>query len=359
MHLAIDVREACRPRPTGKGHWTRGFVDALRARGVDVTLVTDLPPPPEWRDMRVMRIVEKGWRWHLRAAKKIPAIRADAYVSTVSYIVPCLLPADARVVTVVHDLIAFGDGSHDRRAALIERLTLKRAATRSSLLLTPSDATRDALLARFPTLDPRRAATVYAGLSRDVPGGEREDDGRTVLCIGTLCPRKNQERLIRAFAALPEGLRAGKRLILVGMRGWKDDAIVRLAKETLGVEWRDYVPDVVCEELLRTCAVFALPSLNEGFGMPVLDALARGVPTLTSDRGSLKEVAGDAAVIVDPERVDAIAAGLSRLLRDPVLRQSLSDAGLRRAPMFSWDRTAELFLDAMARVDKLPAPRQR
>ncbi|TSC99579.1 MAG: group 1 glycosyl transferase, partial [Candidatus Peregrinibacteria bacterium Greene1014_49] len=172
-------------------------------------------------------------------------------------------------------------------------------------------------------------------------------DGKTILCPGTLCPRKNQLRLLKAYAGLPPNLRNQYRLLLIGGRGWKDAEIIALATTTPGAEWRGYVPEEKYRELLSRCSVLAFPSLYEGFGLPVLDALQRGIPVLTTNRGSLPEVAGSCAVTVDPESVESIQNGLKRILSDSDLRQKLRRNGPSQAKKFSWERTAELLLSVL------------
>lgn len=136
-------------------------------------------------------------------------------------------------------------------------------------------------------------------------------------------------------------------LILAGGRGWHDDDIVKKACETPGVRWLGHVSGEKYRELLESATIFALPSLYEGFGLPVLDAMKAGVPVVISDRGSLREVAGDAAVYIDPEDVDSIAKGLSRLLNDEQLRSELWKKGHTQATKFSWERTVDIFLKAI------------
>ena len=191
--------------------------------------------------------------------------------------------------------------------------------------------------------------SVFAGPMREKVS-ENYPDGKTILCIATLCPRKNQLRLIRAYQSLPDELRLQYQLKLVGSRGWNDDEIIKEAEKTVGVEWRDYVDDNEYSRLMKACTVFALPSLYEGFGMQILDALQRGIPVLTSDRGSLKEVAGDAAKLVDPESIGSITYGLTELLENAELRQDLAKKGPRHAEQFSWKRTVDLFLEAMDKM---------
>lgn len=286
-----------------------------------------------------------GLSWHFRAARSVKELRPDFYVSPTSYIVPCILGRHIASAVVVHDLIAFRKEPHELRSACIERCCLPRVTRTAAKLFTVSEATKRDLCSHFPLLPEAHVSPVFAASLVDpLP---RIPDGTTILCVATLCPRKNQERLIQAFASLPDDLRARSSLVLAGGRGWHDDAIIRLAQETSGVRWIGYIDDERYRQLLRTCAIVALPSFYEGFGMQVLEALACAVPVLTSERGSLREVAGDAAQYVDPESVPSICAGLSRLLTDAVLRTQLSEAGPRRAAQFSWKRTVDLFLQEL------------
>jgi len=352
--IAIDIREACRPRRTGKGQWTRGLVAELIRQRRELVLVTDTDPPPEWSapSVTIEKIPGSGITWHMRAAsflRQSSGIRF--YLSTTSYIVPALLGRRFPCVPVVHDLIAFRDEPHERKARLIERWTLRRAVRCAAHIFTVSDATKQDLLKRYASLDPATVTSVFAGPMNAAPA-RNEPDGRTILCVATLSPRKNQMRLIRAFEALPHALRIRSRLVLAGARGWQDGDIVALASSTSGVEWKQYVNDAEYERLLHTCHVFALPSLYEGFGMQVLDALQRGIPVLTSDRGSLAEVAGDAAYVIDPESAGSIAKGLERLLTDATLRERLSRRGPEVASRYSWERTAGLVMGVTKKIER-------
>jgi glycosyltransferase involved in cell wall biosynthesis len=170
-----------------------------------------------------------------------------------------------------------------------------------------------------------------------------------MLYVGTVQPRKNLERLIEAFAmatASHTGASGGEQpllLAIAGRRGWLSEAIDRrVAQLGLGgrVRFLDYVPDEDLPGLLSGATAFAFPSLYEGFGLPVLEAMACGAPVLTSTTSSLPEVAGDAAMLVDPTDTAAIAAALARLIADEPLRAELRARGLARAALFSWERCA-------------------
>jgi glycosyltransferase involved in cell wall biosynthesis len=165
------------------------------------------------------------------------------------------------------------------------------------------------------------------------------------LFVGTLQPRKNLETLLRAYALV-----CGQTdwpLIVVGAAGWLYDPVFHLVRQ-LGigerVQFIGYAPGEELPYLYSAASVFVLPSRYEGFGLPVLEAMACGTPVVTSDRSSLPEVAGDAALLIDPERPQSIADALLRLACDPALRQELAARGLQRAAPFTWRRSAEATL---------------
>ncbi len=166
---------------------------------------------------------------------------------------------------------------------------------------------------------------------------------RFVLFVGTLEPRKNLERLIQAFAQVRQwGL--PHKLVVVGQQGWKEQRIFALVEQLnlqREVHFVGYVPDkdLVC--LYNLAEVFAFPSLYEGFGLPVVEAMACGTPVLTANRGALAEIAGPAAELVTPEDVGSIAEGLYRLLTDPELAAQRREEGLRWVRRFRWERTAQ------------------
>lgn len=353
MHFGIDIREACRARRAGKGQWTYGFVRELLNREHSLTLFTDADLPEEWNgviasrsDVHVVRHASSGMRWHFETARAVKKdARIDAYVATVSYIVPFILGTSKRVIPVVHDLIAFMNEPHNKRATAIERLTLGRAMQRADHICTVSETTKADLLKKFPSLDKRKVTPIFAASHSNDSDVPKKSD--LILCVGTLCPRKNQLKLIRAYADLPASLKKKFSLVLCGARGWHDEEIVSAASKTDGVEWKRYVPHDELENLYGRCAAFAFPSTYEGFGLPILEAMQRSIPVLTSDRGSMKEVAGDAALLINPDDVASIRHGLETLLTDEKLRARLSKDGPKNASRFSWAKTVDLFLNAV------------
>jgi alpha-1,3-rhamnosyl/mannosyltransferase len=172
-----------------------------------------------------------------------------------------------------------------------------------------------------------------------------------VLAVGTLEPRKNLPRLVEAYTRLPRELQAGHPLVVVGALGWETGETLA-ALRSLGERSRSlgYVSDADLAELYSRCAVFCYPSLGEGFGLPVLEAMAHGAAVLTSNLSSLPEVGGEAVEYADPFSVAEIAGALERLLRSPDRREELGARARERALAFTWKRTAELTLSALERA---------
>ena len=164
-----------------------------------------------------------------------------------------------------------------------------------------------------------------------------------LLFVGTLQPRKNVERILEAFRRLPPQVAAGRQLVIAGKAGWRAGSLVatlRAGDASERVRWLDYVDAHDMRPLYQGAAGFVFPSLYEGFGMPVLEAFASGVPVITSCMTSLPEVAGDAALLVDPVDVDAIAAAMVSVIEDSQLAARLRAAGHGRARTFTWARCA-------------------
>ena len=165
-----------------------------------------------------------------------------------------------------------------------------------------------------------------------------------VLTVGTLEPRKNLSTLFAAFAKLPKALRQRFPLVVVGMRGWKYDELVGEAQTLVNdgdLRFLGYVSDAQMPALYSGAAAFCYPSRYEGFGLPALEAMASGVPVLTSNATSLPEVVGDAGLMVDPDDVGGMSDSLALLLEDAKTAQGLVELGIARARTFSWERCAQ------------------
>ena len=294
--------------------------------------------------------------WHLRVAAAASR-ECDVLLSTGSYLTPWF--ARVPVAPMVFDMVAFDPALRpQRRSGSIERATLAPAVRRSAALIAISQATADELAGRYPAarrktvvaplaVAPALAPNSLAGV--ELPPGVPAEG--FVLAVGTLEPRKNLPRLVAAYRRLPAALQDVHPLVVTGRLGWDTGETVA-ALDSLGVRAirTGFVPDEQLALLYRSCALFAYPSLGEGFGLPVLEAMAAGAPVLTSDRSSLPEVGGDAAAYCDPTDESAIAAALAALLGDPARRARLAAAGPPRAAGFSWGETARIVLETLERI---------
>ena len=254
----------------------------------------------------------------------------------------------ARLVYTLHDLSFLVDPSWSTEANRVGCLDgVFRAATGADWIVANSGYTRRHFLEVFPHYPAERTAFLHPGsrYSAESPAPPRPERFAHLapegfwLSVGSLEPRKNQRRLVEAYAL------GGSRLplVLAGGKGWLMDDFPK--DLPAGIALAGYVSDGELEWLYRNCFGFVYPSLFEGFGMPVLEALSLGAPVICSNTTSLPEVAGEAALLVDPLDTGAIAAAMARLASGEIAREALRDAGLRQARRFSWAASARKLLE--------------
>jgi len=206
-------------------------------------------------------------------------------------------------------------------------------------------------------LDTHRVVRVYPGIAQ--VGGGDPAIGRAlagsdayVLALGQIEPRKNLPRLVHAFDAIAEANRA-VRLVIAGPDGWgrgELDAAMQTARYGDRVHWLGYVSDADRRSLLAGARVFAYPSLYEGYGHPPLEAMAAGTPVVAADSGAIPEILGDAAILVDPLDVAALADALHALVSEDTLRATLVERGRARAAAFGWDAAVDAFVGLYEQV---------
>ncbi len=168
------------------------------------------------------------------------------------------------------------------------------------------------------------------------------------LVVGTLQPRKNIARVIEAYRSLPKAVRNEVPLVVVGRAGWRCEEVVEMLTSSSSgnsLRWLKHLPDDDLLAVLKGATALIFPSLYEGFGLPVVEAFAAGTPVITSNTTSLPEVAGDAAMLINPLDVSEIAAAMQLILEQPELADSYKRKGQERALSYSWDRTASMTLD--------------
>ncbi len=353
--IGIDARAASEV-PAGRGRVVRELLRALAEREPDdhryVLYARSAWTEQPFDERFSWRLIgaREPW-WHVLAARAANR-ECDVYLSSNSY----LTTAFARIPTVpiVYDMVTFEPTMRpNRRSTVIERLTLGTAVRRSTSLLAISQATADALGARFPRAVSR---TVVAplGVTPALAGTLDAEEAETlpaagfVLAVGTLEPRKNLPRLVEAYRRLDRRLQDEHPLVVVGALGWETGATLDALRSLDGrCSMLGHVSDAALAELYRRCAVFCYPSLGEGFGLPVLEAMAAGAAVLTSNLSSLPEVGGDAVDYVDPRDTASIAAGLRSMLEDEPHRAELGSRARARSAEFSWKRFVETVLSTL------------
>lgn len=353
MHIGIDASRVAPAERTGTERYSFELLAALARhdRYNAYTLYCNGLPaalPPLGPNFTLRALPAPRLWTHLRLGPETVR-RSPDVLFVPAHVLPLLHPRNS--VVTIHDLgyLAFPQ-AHPVARRLELHLTTLWSARAARRLIAISQATK-ADLVRHYGVAPDKVSVVAHGLAPQFRPADRAAiaavqvragiSGDYLLYVGTVQPRKNLARLITAFAQadLPSTLQ----LVIAGKRGWLTETIMRRAAE-VGVAERvrfiGYVADADLPALLGGALAFVFPSLYEGFGMPVLEAMACGAPVLTSATSALPEVTGAAALLVDPRDAGAIAAGLTRLATDAGLRADLRERGLARAAAFTWERCA-------------------
>jgi glycosyltransferase involved in cell wall biosynthesis len=369
LRIGVDIRPFYEPL-TGIGWYLYHLLHEL-AKHEDVELylfgdarVTDYGPTLHaeipanarlcWFDLRGQGLISGASR----------ALTAAAYVAWMklidvdvmfgaNYFLPRLLGAVAR-----HRVVTIHDLTYKRFPELLQKETLinlehhmQRELAHADAAICVSESTRQDLLA-FYDIDPSRAVTVLSGLavaSSDTRHPTPDTLPKNyILFLSTIEPRKNLDVLLDAYARLRARGAYDGDLVVVGRVGWKAESMVKRLRAP-GVHHLDYVPPPQLEAIYRNAELFVFPSIYEGFGFPLLEAMAYGVPSIAARSSSLPEIGGDAAIYFDPHDARALEAQMERVLTDATLRAQLAEAGIARAAKFRWDVAAEQTLAVLRR----------
>lgn len=395
MIIGIDASRAAAVRRTGTENYSLHLIRELLAVGGAhrFRLYFNHPPspdlfapPPEFRweaqrgsalpgtaggDNAELRLIPCPRLWtHLRLSWEM-LTRPPEVLFVPAHVLPLVHPRHS--VVTIHDL---GYHYYPRAHTLFQNLYLRwstrhnaRAATR---VLADSEATRQDLIRCYNT-PPDKVVVVYPGRNEALAPvsdpailaavrARYGIPGPYLLYVGTLHPRKNLGLLIAAFASNVyspsselRSLFSNLFLVLAGQKGWlHDDIFAQVERLNLAdrILFPGYVPDTDLPALLSGALAFVYPSLHEGFGFPVLEAMACGTPVVCANSSSLPEVAGDAALLVDPRDGEEVAGALAQIVADEGLRYDLMDRGLRRVQRFSWRRCAEQVLAVLEEVGR-------
>jgi glycosyltransferase involved in cell wall biosynthesis len=364
MRIGIDAHHV-NGKPQGSRTYLLELIRALSRISSDEILVYSFRPEETKAALGVesvshRRVFPESAR--LRIPVVVPALTLRDRLSVLhsQYVIP-FFSSTPNVVTI-HDILfethpELFQGAFSARS----RAIIRRSARRAAIVLTVSEFSRKELLERYDLPSEKVWVTpngVDRRVFRPLPGGtygvrERHGlDGPFVLAVGRIEPRKNLVRLIRAFSRAREKLSGGLRLAIAGQEDFRSSEVreeaARHPKDA--IVFLGPVPDSDLPALYNLAEALLHPSLVEGFGIPVLEAMACGTPVLAAPRGAVPEVGGEAVLWIEPEDEDSLAHGIERILTDSALRERLREAGPVRAALFDWDRTAKRTLEAYHRA---------
>ena len=335
FEIALDATTSIGDRLSGVGVYSRELLNGLAATGF-----------------------ARGWDWFYRSQRYWRALRlpkppnvsrrllSDSWGSRRADLFHGLnqrLPRRRfrRQVVTFHDLFVLS-GNYSTSDFRVRFAAQAREAAAGADLIVAVSAFTAGQVEEYLKVPRERIRVVHHGvLPRGVPKLPRE---KVVLCVGAIQRRKNQASLIRAFRAMPPDWT----LVLAGSRGFGAEDELREVSERVCVT--GYLTDDELANWYARASIFAFPSLDEGFGMPVLEAMAAGVPVIAGNRSALPEVCGDAAMLVDPENDEGLAESLLMLARDETRRGELVQKGIRRVAEFTWPRAVSATLDVYRRL---------
>jgi glycosyltransferase involved in cell wall biosynthesis len=365
--IAVDLR-ALVPAPTGIGVYTRSLLLALAARGGLRLVGMAHQEPNGAEELRAagieVEIQKAGWgvvwqQYHL--PRRLARGDFDLLWSP---LITIPLRGSTPAVATVHDLttLLFPDyHTFKVRGSLLP--ILRPSFERARRLVTISDATARDLKGQFPQCADK-VRMIYPGIDPEFRPGDRAGiiatrnelgaPGGYILYVGTLEPRKNVGALVDAWVALKAENPDFPPLVLAGGYGWGSEKLAKRIKalRSEGLIFTDRVEREQLVRIIQAATVFVYPSHYEGFGLPPAEAMACGVPVITSDTSSLPEVVGDAGLMVNPGDAGALAGKIKSLLDHPERAARLAERGIARAAWFRWDKAAaameEVFLEALA-----------
>lgn len=369
MRIGIDASRAVSPQRTGTENYSlqliRHLLNIARTDegGQEFALYCNrapapgLFPPGDHHRVQVMPF-PRLWT-HLRLSWEM-AFHAPDVLFVPAHVLPLLHPR-ASVVTI-HDLghLYFPEAYPKETLRYLSWSTAHNVRS-AAHLLADSEATKKDLCSHF-SIGPQGVTVVYPGVGAEYRPNQDPAMIEAVkkryqlscpyiLHVGTLQPRKNIQRLLEAFALAKRRQGLQERLVLVGRKGWLSEGLEsRIRDMADSVVLAGYIPESDLPLLYAGATVFVLPSLFEGFGMPLLEAMASGTPVIAANASSLPEVVGDAGLLFDPLSTEELAEALARVCEHRELREQLRARGLAQARQFTWEEAARKTLEVLKKV---------
>lgn len=359
MRIAIDVRALTEPR-TGIGyyltHLLNEFADLHDENTYYLCSSGNFLYVPPKNPSRFVSITQKGLPGNLWVQTQLPfllkKLKIDVFHSPFG-----VLPLGYKGATVItlHDLgFNFYPNILEFKNRILLPWITPISIKRANRIIVDSFSTKKDLQKVYKLSEERislihlASGTMYSPIPKDIAKEKLQDKYHLtqpfILCVATLEPRKNIIQLIKAYHQLSPELRNQYQLILVGKKGWQYQELFTLVKQLKLKErilFTGYIPEEDLPYFYNAATVFVYPSLYEGFGLPVLDAMACGIPVITSNTSSFPEIVGDAGILVDPHDSSSLSDAIQTLLTNPDKHKLFSEKALERSKIFSWKTTAK------------------
>jgi glycosyltransferase involved in cell wall biosynthesis len=355
MRIGIDARPLSY-RLTGIGFYLKYLLDEIQK--IDINncyfLISNAPihyhiKNPLWTKIEgrcKKKLLSTLWM-QTRGTISIAGLNLDLFWGPRHHL-PVLLPKRIKAVITVHDIVhrKFPE-TMALPNLLVERLLMRRSLLRSDAIMTDSDATA-ADIEKYYAVDAEKILTIHPGTPKFAPQpGDNNDSAHDLpakyfLFVGTLDPRKNFRRIFKSFERIDPG-QNDVHMVIVGARGWEKKDLFRELKQhplSSNIHLKGYVSRKQLAHYYKNALCLLFPSLYEGFGFPILEAMYCGTPVITANTSSMPEVAGDAAVLVDPYDIQAMADAMGEVLGNRNLRDRLRQKGRERIKQFDWKQTA-------------------
>ena len=355
MRIGIDARPLSY-RLTGIGFYLKYLLDEIQRIDIENSyfLISNAPihyhiQNPRWARIEgrcKKKLLSTLWM-QTRGALSIAKLKLDLFWGPRHHL-PVLLPKRIKAVLTVHDIV---HRKFPETMALpnliVERLLMRRSLLRSDAIMTDADATA-ADIEKYYAIDAKKIFTIHPGIPKFAqhPGDNNDSihdlPAKYFLFVGTLDPRKNFRRIFKAFERTAPG-QNDVHMVIVGARGWEKKDLIRVLNRhslSSNIHLTGYVSRKQLARYYQNALCLLFPSLYEGFGFPILEAMYYGTPVITANTSSMPEVAGDAAVLVDPYNIQAMADAMREVMENVKLRDRLRQKGRERIKQFGWQQTA-------------------
>jgi len=363
MNIGVDARLLSRPL-TGIGRYLLEMCRALSTID-DVNLYLFSPvliPPNNLAGLESAKLItghsNRYYSWQVWSKLKLPFLAKKEDIDVFwgpAHSLPPFLPKHLPKVVTIHDLVwKFAPSTMRPLSYLLERLQMPYSVKSAELVVADSQATAAAIVDEFK-VEEKRITIISLGAehlsnnSCDEPIIKQD----YFLFVGTLEPRKNLARLLQAYSQLSADVKEQAHLAIVGGKGWGNLDVNKIVEECDLVKYvhlLGYIDDSKLVNYYQNARFLAMPSLYEGFGLPILEAMVHGVPVLTSNNSSMPEVAGNAGLFVDAQDVDSIKSGLKMLITNERIRNQLAGNAKLNAARFNWSESAKQLVSVLETV---------